>query len=69
MCKQAMGASQQLGTSCLLHGNKGPGAARMSKHAKPTVPASRAASSEKMMQPWYRQAKETKCGEMEGRTS
>ncbi len=69
MCRQVMGASQELGRSCLLHGDEGPGAACTSEHTRPTAPASRAARSEKMVQSWYCQAKETKCGETGGRTS
>ena len=70
MCKQVIGVSQELGRSCLLHGNQGktvmPAGA---KHTGPAALASRVARSERQMRPWYRQAKETKCGGMGGRKS
>jgi hypothetical protein len=70
MCKQVIGVSQELGRFCRLHGNQGnmvmPAQA---KCTRPAALASRAARSERTMQPWYRQAKETKCGETGGRKS
>ncbi len=70
MCKQVIGVLQELGRSCRLHGNQGntvmPACA---KHTGPATLASRAARSEQKMRLWYRQAKETKCGETDGRTS
>jgi len=70
MCRQVMGVSQELGRSCLLRGNRGNTVMpAQAKHTGPVVLASRTTRSEQTMRPWYRQAKETKCGETEVRTS
>jgi len=70
MCKQVMWVSQELGKSCLLHGNQGNTVKPASANCTgPVALASQAARSERTMQLWYRQAKATKCGGTDGRTS